>query len=213
MAILYGIPLSPFVRKTMLAHAHKGLDFELQTTAPGSDDPAFRQASPLGKIPAYRTQDGAFADSSVIVAYLERTSDHNKLYPENASDYGKALWLEEFADTDLTQATAGLYFQLVLGPKFFQHQTDEERVSELTQTLIPKALTMAESQLAGNQYFVGDAFSIADLVIGGALMSLEHAKFDLDESLWPNLKAFYQAFSAMDIVQAQFKTERGMLSS
>jgi len=69
MAIIYGVAPSPYVRKTMLAHAFKGIPYELKVTIPGSDDPEFREGNPLGKVPAYRTDDGfAFADSSVIIA-------------------------------------------------------------------------------------------------------------------------------------------------
>lgn len=88
MATLYGVPVSPYVRKAMLAHEYKGVSYELKMTAPGGDDPEFVAASPFKKIPAYKTDAGVcFADSSVIVAYLEKVSSNNSLYPVDADLY------------------------------------------------------------------------------------------------------------------------------
>ena len=55
--IVYGSSLSPFVRKLLVVADEKGLVMEVEPTAPNSNDPAFREASPFGKIPGFR--DGA----------------------------------------------------------------------------------------------------------------------------------------------------------
>ncbi len=81
----------------MLAHAYKNLPYELKVVTHGSNDSEFKAASHLGKIPGYCADDGiAFPDSSVIVAYLERTSTDIKLYPESASAFAMAICYEEY---------------------------------------------------------------------------------------------------------------------
>lgn len=213
MAILYGVPVSPFVRKTMLAHACKGVDFELKMIPPSSDEPEFRQASPFGKIPGYRTDDGVFfADSSVIIAYLEKTVPKTKLYPEDPNDYARALWLEEFADTKMMEATAGLYFQRVIGPKFVEHKIDNARVAELVTKLIPAVLDYAESQLSYADWFVDGVISVADIAIGTNLVNLHHANFDIDSLRWPKLAEFNTRFMGLEIVKNQLKQEAVMLA-
>ena len=68
--IVYGSPLSPFVRKTLAYVSEKGLTVELKPVGLGSQDPAFREASPFGKIPAFRDGDFAISDSTAIITYL-----------------------------------------------------------------------------------------------------------------------------------------------
>jgi glutathione S-transferase len=212
MAIIYGVPPSPFVRKTMLAHAIKGISFDLIPMPPGNDDPEFRAASPMGKIPGYRVNDElGFSDSSVIIAYLERTNSDNPLYPGNPEDFARALWFEVYSDTKLSEVTSALYFQRILGPTFFQKATDEERVNDLITNLIPQPLDYLEQQLAGKDYFVGNHFSVADLAIGSHMMSLMHANFDLDATRWPSLATFATHFMNRPEVIDQFSKENAML--
>ena len=199
MAIIYGVPPSPYVRKTLLAHAIKGISAELKPTMPGSDDPEFRAASPFGKIPAYRLNDTtAFSDSSVIIAYLERTNNTNSLYPENAEEYAIALALEEYSDTKFSEVVSALYYQRIIGPMFFQHDTDQTRVDDLLTNLIPAQLDYLEKTLAGKPYFVGNSFSVADLSIGSHMLSLYHTQFDIDATRWPAVATFNNAFLARD---------------
>jgi len=213
MSILYGVSPSPFVRKAMLAHAHKNIPYEMKMTFPSSDDDEFRQASPTGKVPGYKTDDGvAFADSSVIVAYLERTSSNNSLYPENASDYAQALWFEEWGDSELMQATGALYFQKVIGPTFFKHETDLKRVDEILTDLLPKVFDLLESRLIEQHWLIGDKLSIADITVGSCLISLLHANYQIDQSRWPKLCSYNERFLALPIVQAQIANEQSVIN-
>lgn len=212
MAIIYGVPVSPFVRKVMLAHAAKGFTYELKPTPPGSDNPEFQEASPFGKIPGYRTDDGfGFSDSSVIVAYIERLACDTKLYPQDNNAFAKALWLEEYADTKLMEATAGLYFQNVIGPNFFEHQTDEQRVAALVDELIPAQLDYVESQVSGD-WLVEDQLSIADIAIGSSLINLTHTEFDIDATRWPKTQAYFERLMTLPYFQQQLATERAVFS-
>lgn len=208
MAIIYGVAPSPYVRKVMLAHAFKGIPYEFKMAFPGSDDEEFREGSPLGKVPAYRTDDGfAFSDSSVIIAYLEKTSTTNALYPSSPNDYARALWLEEYADTKMMDATAALYYQRVIGPKFFDHTTDDNRVDELQTELIPLVLDYVEEQLGESMWIMGDSVTNADISIGGNLINLHHADFHVNGSRWPKLSEYLSNFMSLDIVQSQLEIE------
>lgn len=214
MSILYGVPPSPFVRKAMLAHAYKNIPFEIKITMPGSEDEEFRQASPTGKVPAYKTDDGvAFADSSVIIAYLERISANNSLYPNNASAYAQALWFEEWADSELTQAISALYFQRIIGPKFFNHTTDLKRVDEILTALIPKVFDLLESRLTADHWLVGDELSVADIAVGGCLISLLHADYQIEQVKWPKVYSYNEQFLALSIVKEQIAIEQGVINN
>ena len=71
MTVLYGAPLSPFVRKTMLALAHKGVEYDQVIVSPANRTEDFFRISPLGKIPAYKDDRITLCDSTVICEYLE----------------------------------------------------------------------------------------------------------------------------------------------
>jgi len=208
MAIIYGVPASPFVRKVILAHAVKGIEYKLKITMPGSDDATFRQASPLGKVPGYQTDDGfSFSDSAVIVAYLERVNHGVKLYPQDNHQYAHALWLERYADTRLMEATGALYMQVVLGPKYFGKPIDEAKVAQVSNEVIPKELDYLESQMTDG-WVAGDSLSIADIAIVSNLFNLVHAQFDLDISKWPKLSAYFARITQLEVFSQQLMTEQ-----
>lgn len=210
MATILGVPPSPYVRKAILAHKFKQIEVDIKPVMPSSDDTEFRHASPLGKVPGYITDDGfGFADSSVIIAYLEKCHPENSLYPNDPNQYAKALWFEEYADTSLVEVTAALYYQRVIGPLFFEHQTDIERCNDLIDNLIPEQLNFLESQLTGD-YFAGDSFSVADLSIGSNLISLLHADFQINAETWPKLAGFYARFLENSNVSEQIELEQGI---
>src|SRR5262245_9125175 len=126
MPTVYGANASPFVRKVRVALAEKGVPYELEPVMPGPGmPPEFRQMSPLGKIPAFRDGERILADSSVIIAYLERTHPTPPLYPADAYDYARALWFEEYADGGLVTQIGAIFFQRIVGPRFFGRPTDE----------------------------------------------------------------------------------------
>lgn len=214
MAIIYGVAPSPYVRKTMLAHAYKDVPYEFKLTPPGTDEEDFRKASPLGKVPGYLTDNGtAFSDSSVIIAYIERTSTSIKLYPENAEYLALALWLEEYCDTKMMEATAALYFQRIIGPMFFQHTTDDARVEEVLTSLLPPVLDYVESKIIDGQWLINNTFSVADISLGTCLINLFHSGYELDIHLYPKLNGYNTRFMALDFVKAQIDTEKAMFAS
>jgi len=84
MPTLYGAFGSPFVRKAIVALTEKGIGYDHEQVIPFLPNPEYRKISPLGKIPAFRDGDRTLADSSVIIAYLERTHPEPALYPKRS---------------------------------------------------------------------------------------------------------------------------------
>ena len=73
MPKIHGVNASPFVRKTRVALAEKGIVYELVPVMPIGVSDEFKKISPLGKIPCYQDGDFTLPDSSCICAFLERT--------------------------------------------------------------------------------------------------------------------------------------------
>jgi glutathione S-transferase len=84
MPTLYGVGLSPFVRKVRVVLSEKGIPYDHDPAMPANPDPEYRKMSPLGKVPAFRDGDHAFSDSSVICQYLERRHPEPALYPKGS---------------------------------------------------------------------------------------------------------------------------------
>lgn len=191
--ILYGVFASPYVRKTRLVLTHKGINYQHEQTMPASEDAAFRGVSPLGKVPAWQDDKVAFNDSSIIVQYLERFYPGAKVIPEDASGFVGALWYDEYADSTLIAVLAGkLFREIVLAERLFQREPDKAAIEEALGTEIPAFCDFLESRIAGRDYLVGDALSLADLAIGGAFLLLYHCGHEVDQAKTPEFSAYLQ---------------------
>ena len=190
MATLYGVGLSPFVRKVRVLLAEKGLSYEHDPVLPFNVSAEYKAISPLGKIPAYRDERGALADSSVICAYLERRHPTPALYPSDPYEYARALWFEEYADSPLVAITGPkIFFQKIVGPRFFNQPTDEAVVSKAVSEELPPFLDYLESQLTGD-WLAGSQFSIADISVGTQFVNLRLAGVSVDTARWPKLARY-----------------------
>ena len=93
MPILWGVSVSPYVRKVRMLLAEKEITYQHKQTLPvlllqatGQEIPSdFSVISPMGKIPAFVDNGLHISDSSVICAYLEHRYPNAKaLYPSHA---------------------------------------------------------------------------------------------------------------------------------
>src|SRR5687767_772055 len=98
MLEILGVPFSAHTRKVLLALREKGMPFELVPLIPLTPPAGFAELSPLGKIPVLRSPELTIADSSVICHYLERIHPTPSIYPSDAAQFARALWIEEFVD-------------------------------------------------------------------------------------------------------------------
>ena len=106
--VLYGAPLSPFVRKADVVLREKNVPFELESVNIMPMPDWFKEISPARRIPVLRDKSvgeegtqGTIPDSSAICAYLERKFPEPALYPSDPYLHGRAVWIEEFCDSEL----------------------------------------------------------------------------------------------------------------
>ncbi|MDH3645662.1 MAG: glutathione S-transferase family protein [Gammaproteobacteria bacterium] len=190
---LYGIFASPYVRKTCLVLAYKGIVYEHLQLPPQNDDPGFREASPLGKIPAWRDEHTAFSDSSVIIQYLERFYPGPSLLPESPGGFARALWFEEYADSKLVPIFGGhLFAEEVLAERIFKRPALQSDIDKALNEEIPVVATFLESQIKGRQFLVGDSLTLADIAVGGVLLLLYHTGRTIDRGIAPELASYLE---------------------
>jgi glutathione S-transferase len=191
MATLYGVGLSPYVRKVRVLLAEKGLAYEHDPVIPFNASAEFKQMSPLGKIPVYRDDKVVLPDSSVICSYLERTNPTPPLYPSDPVEQARALWFEEYGDSALAQNLGGgLFFQKIVAPRFLQRPTDEAVVDKALTQDIPPLFDYLESQLQAREVIAGTRFSIGDIGICTHFVNMQHAGYDVDATRWPKLARY-----------------------
>ena len=191
MPKLLGAFGSPFVRKAIVALTEKGIPFEHEQVIPFGVSAEYRKISPLGKIPAFQDGDRTLADSSVIIAYLEKTHPATPLYPTDAYEYARALWFEEFGDGGLAPIMgAKVFFPKVIAPRFFKQEPNLAEIQKVVDTEIPPLFDYLEGELGNNEYLVGNKFSIADIGIATIFVNYAFAGYGVDAKRWPKLAAY-----------------------
>ncbi len=139
---------------------------------------------------------GTIPDSSAICAYLERKHPEPALYPENAFDYGRALWLEEFADSELAGRVGLGLFRPIVMAKMMGKEPDLERARKTLREDLPPLFDYLERQVGDGEFLVGGAFGIADISVATQFVNLLLTGAKLDASRWPRLAGFVERLHA-----------------
>lgn len=210
MLVLYGINLSTFTRKVRLALAEKDIDYRLETAAMGS--PKVRALHPLGKIPVLEHNGTVIPDSSVIIAYLERVFLDRPLYPADARLLARALWLEEYADTRLREATLPFFSEQVVKP-VFQGKPGDAAALEQAAPERDECCDYLERELTGGKFVVADRLSVADIAIGAQLITYRQGGGELGPARWPKLSAYFAALEARPAWAAILAEEQAALAA
>lgn len=212
--IVYGVPLSPFVRKLRLCLAEKGLDYQLEIVLPFNQPDWFCNLNPLGRIPALKDGELTLADSSVICQYIEeKYSDITPLFGQDAEQRAKVRWFEKYADYELAPLTTFTVFQQrVINPSMGK-PTDENAVQSVLSKTLPVHFDYLEKSLGNAEYFVGDTLTLADLAFTCQIINMEYGGECLDESRWPNLASLYTRIKARPSIQDVLPGEHKILSS
>jgi glutathione S-transferase len=192
MPKLYGANASPYVRKVRVVLAHKAVEYEHDPIVPFGVSDEYKKKSPLGKIPCFEDGDLVLPDSSVICAYLEDAYPTPSLYPKDARERARALWFEEHADTRIVEATAGVFFQRYVRPRFFKQEPDLAVVEQALTVKLPVVLDYLTEMLGGRDFLVGDTMTIADIATASPFVNLALAGELIDAKRHPEAAAYVE---------------------
>lgn len=209
--IVYGGSVSPFVRKVRVVLAEKSIEYTLEQINPFTPPPEFLAISPLKRIPVLRDTDvpepNTLPDSSIICDYLEHKYPNPPVYPKNPFDRARALWFEEYADSIVAQNVGGgLFFERIV-KKMLRQQPDESVCQKTLTEKLPPLFDYLNKEVAGKQYLVGNAFSIADASIGTMFVNYAHAGESLDAGRWSNLAKYVAQIHARPSFKALIDEE------
>lgn len=192
--IVYGVPLSPFVRKVLVYGAERGIALEMKPTSLAAPEPEFLETSPFRKIPGFRDGDFTISDSSAIIAYLEAKFPDGRLIPADPVGAARTVWFDEFADTIAFAAAGPIFFNRIVAPLVGAPQ-DLNAADAAQCDKLPPIFDYLETQIAGD-YLVGDTLTLADIAVGSVLMNLEHCAACADAARYPKLTAWKDAMHA-----------------
>lgn len=212
--ILYGVPLSPYVRKVRVCLALKQLDYKLEIVSPFNQPDWFLEVNPLGRIPALKDGELNLADSSVICQYLdEKHLNSSALLGDTIEQRAAVRWLEKYADYELAPLTTFTLFQQRIIAPTMQKPIDEALVQSALNEKLPPLFDYLEGYLGNNEFFVGNSFTLADIAVSCQLMNMEHGGEQLDESRWPKLAAFHSRVKQGTAMQSMLEGEQKILAS
>jgi len=163
MLTLCGMCLSNYYNKAKMVLLEKGVPFAEEMVKTGSGDEGVLGASPLGKIPFIRTEQGTLCESQAIVEYLEARWPEPALMPKDPFEAAKVRELTIFIDLHLELVARDLYPQA-----FFGGTVSESNAARIRKVLV-KNIAAFRRLARFDPYVAGDRFTLADC------------------SAWPNL--------------------------
>ncbi len=209
--ILWGVGLSPYVRKVQIALAEKKLDYEHREILPkslllatGKPVPVeFEKASPLGKIPALRVNGVDLADSAVICAFLDKKySSGRKLFPTDPYLYARAVWFENYADNIFSKvAYQNIFLESVVKPLVLGVTPKTEIIERAKLIELPPYLDYLEQEITKFEWIAGNEFSVADIALVTHFISLSQAGYSMDKMRWPHLGDYLEKSLSRDSIK------------
>ncbi len=209
---VYGVSLSPFVRKVLIALELKGVAYELEPVTPLNLPEGYKEISPLGKVPAFKDDLLAISDSTVICEYLDERYPEIYLRPKNIVERARCRWFEEYADTRLLEAFGPpLFFERVVKPRFLDQETDEAAVQNALENLIPRELDYLESQVPGAGFLFEERLTLADISLVSAYLLGVYAQFSIDADRYPKTAAYMDYIQQQEVFQERLAAEKAMM--
>lgn len=195
--LIYGMKGSPFVRKVQVALAEKGVAYDFQGVNIFPAPDWFVEISPAKKIPVLRDRSvategaaGTIPDSSAICAYIERKHPSPPLYPRDPFAHARALWFEEYADSELAARVGLGMFRPLVVARLLGKEPDVARGRATLREELPPLFDYLEGALGDSDYLVGEAFGIADIAVASQLLNMRFAGGNVDAARWPRLAAW-----------------------
>lgn len=178
--------------KCALALTLAGMDWEpvfVDFFQGATRTPEFRALNPMGEVPVLVDGDTVLTQSGVILDYI--SSKTGRLGGRSAAERREVLrWL--FWDNHKLSTQAGTVRFLM---NFLPAEKRPEGVVPFLQGRLRAAYGVLDAHLAGRDWIVGDAPTVADLSCCGYLYYPE--PFGFDRADWPHIAAWLDRIAAL----------------
>ena len=153
MITLCGLAASNYYNKVKLALLEKGVPFSEELARVGETDLA---ASPLGKVPYLKTDEGALCESTVMLVYIEAKYPQPALLPADPFAAAKVRELLRYLELHLELVARNLYPEAFFGGKV------SDSAKEKTAQQLEKNVAAFAKLAKFSPYVAGDHFTLAD---------------------------------------------------
>ena len=152
-----------------------GIDFTHVATSFGAESKAadYLSVNPNGRIPALIDGDLQLFESMAINLYLAKRYG-GTLYPANPVDEARAWQWSVWAISEIEP----LQMQIVIQMLFTPEEKKNPKVIPGATKGLQRPLRVLDAALAGRQWLVGDAFSVADLNLAAVMHLMKDIRFD-----------------------------------
>ena len=165
MIKLYGVPRSRTMRPLWMLE-ELGVPYENVKVSfvDETRKPDFLRLNPNGHIPVLQDGDLVIWESMAINLYLARK--HGKgLWPKTVEDEGRAFQWSLWAMTELEEPVITALLHRGFLP---ENERDPKKAADAAERF-QTPLRVLDGSLAGKQYLLGDAFTVADLNVASVL--------------------------------------------
>lgn len=154
MLTLCGFAASNYYNKVKLALLEKGVPFEEELAWVGQTD---RAASPLGKVPYLKTDEGTLCESTVMLEYIEARYPQQPLLPADPFAAAKVRELLRYLELHLELVARNLYPEAFFGGKI------SDAAKEKTGQQLEKNIAAFAKLAKFSPFIAGDSFTLADV--------------------------------------------------
>ena len=182
---IYGIAASRAIRALWMAeelgipYEHVPIHYRDDPDGPfGKNNPGFRRANPLGRVPAIDDDGFGLSESMAINLYLARK--HGKgLWPATIEGEGLAFQWSFFAVTEIDPAINEWARHAIVLPEAER----DPKVASAALEKLQRPLAVVDAALAQRPWLAGEAFTVADLNLAAAMFRARR----MDHAARPNL--------------------------
>lgn len=195
---LYMNPLSPHVRRVRLVAAvldlrlqEKNLDF-----AKGEHkSPEYLALNPNGAVPTLVDGDFVLTESRAIVQYLASKKPESGLLPRDEQARADAVRWQFWDASHFSPHLGTLTFEKIIKPMMGLGNPDPTKIEEAI-TSFRRFAAVLDKRIAGKEYLVGNALTLADLTIVSSLMYAAETDAPLGD--FPNVQCWFARFRDSD---------------
>jgi glutathione S-transferase len=207
MLTLYDNAFSPFARKVRLVLDHKGLEYGVVDGLARANRSALEAVNGRVEVPVLVHDAIVVANSSDIVAYLERAFPERPVHPRSTADWVRARAWERASDTVVDAILVNLsYWVWAARPDSMPAGLLDSARADLDQVY-----AALERELNGRDFVCGE-LSIADLALFPQLTGAKMLDVAIDGARFPELLAWYQRMRKTDLGQADLDRLKSFLA-
>jgi glutathione S-transferase len=156
MLKLCGFHISNYHNKVRLALLEKGVPFEEDPSCKPSQQDAFLERSPLGKVPFLEVDGAVLTESQVICEYLEDVHPAKPLYPRDPLARAQVRELIQYIELHMELVARRLYREV-----FFGGEVPDETKKEVERDLT-KGVRGFATRARFEPYIAGKELTLAD---------------------------------------------------